>query len=113
MNPVSFGRKPPPVCRRGLNRETVALAGSALAITRSRSVVISDLSSEGAGLNGRDLPPPGEEILFVAGSTDRMADVVWRAGDGCGVHFETPLGEDEIERMKREAQWTSVVGCWR
>jgi hypothetical protein len=113
MNPVSFGRKPPPACRRGPVRETVALAGSALAITRSRSVVISDLSSEGAGLNGRDLPPPGDEILFVVGSTDRMADVVWRGPDQCGVHFETPLGEDEIDKMKREAEWTSVCGSWR
>jgi hypothetical protein len=89
------------------------LAGSAFAVTRSRSVIISDLSPEGAGLNGRDLPAPGDEIFFVAGSIDRMADVVWRAGDQCGVRFDPPLDSDEIARMKRETQWEDVVGCWR
>ena len=113
MNPISFGRKPPQECRRGFDREDVMLAGSALALARSRSVVISDLSEEGAGLNGRDLPPPGEEILFVAGTTDRMADVMWRAGDQCGIRFDMPLDTDDVERMKREAHWEKVVGCWR
>jgi hypothetical protein len=113
MDPVTFGRKSPPVCRRGSGRETVTLAGSALAMTRSRSIAICDLSPEGAALNGRDLPPPGEEFLFVAGSTDRMADVVWQAGDKCGVRFDAPLDPDDVALMKREAQWETVVGCWR
>jgi len=113
MDAISFGRKPPQECRRGSGREEVMLAGSALALSRSRSVVISDLSPEGAGLNGRDLPPPGDEVLFVAGTTDRMADVMWRAGDQCGIRFDTPLEDDDVARMKTEAHWEKVVGCWR
>ncbi len=110
---MALGNKPPPAGRRGAEREDVTLAGSALAMTRSRSVIICDLSSDGAGLHARDLPLPGEELLFVAGSTERMADVAWRAKDRCGIRFDPPLESNEIARMKREAQWETVAGWWR
>ena len=89
------------------------LAGSALAVTRSRSVVISDLSLEGAGLGGRDLPPPGDDLLMVVGSVDEMARVVWRTGDKCGISFDQPIEERIIAQMKREAGWASVTGWAR
>ena len=89
------------------------LAGSAMALTRSRSVVVSDLSVEGAKLGGRDLPPPGDELLIVVGSTDRMAHVVWRTADKCGIFFEQPLHEETIAFMKQEASWAAVTGWAR
>jgi hypothetical protein len=110
---VTFGKKLADVCRRGADREQVMLAGSAMALTRSRSVVISDLSAEGAALGGRDLPPPGDELLMIVGSLDRMAKVVWRSGDKCGVHFDEPLAAENIAQMKRQADWESVTGWAR
>jgi hypothetical protein len=86
------------------------LAGSALAVTRSRSVVVSDLSLEGAGIGGRDLPGPGDDVLVLVGSVDEMARVVWRAGDKCGISFDQPLQEEIIAQMKAEARWASVTG---
>ena len=86
------------------------LAGSAMAITRSRSVVVSDLSTFGARLGGRDLPHRGDEVLMVVGPVDAMAKVVWQSGDMCGLRFDEPLGEPMIETMKRDASWASVTG---
>ncbi len=107
---MSFGRRVTPICSRRSGREAVMLAGSAMAVTRSRSVVVSDLSSQGAGLAGRDLPPAGDDVLMVVGTTDRMATVVWRHGDKCGIRFDQPLGNDNIELMKSEAPWAAVTG---
>jgi len=110
---MSFGKKIADICRRTDNREQVALAGSAMALTRSRSIIVSDLSSEGAGLDGRDLPPPGEEVLVVIGSRDAFAKVVWRRDDHCGVRFDEALEPEQIAQMKEEAGWTEVAGWWR
>lgn len=110
---MSFGKKVADICRRTDNREQVSLAGSAMALTRSRSIIVSDLSSEGAGLDGRDLPLPGEEVLVVIGSRDAFAKVVWRRDDKCGVRFEETLTPEHIEQMKQEAAWTNVAGWWR
>jgi hypothetical protein len=89
------------------------LAGSAYSITRSRAVVISDLCPEGAQLDGRDLPAPGDDLVMVAGSFDAMAKVVWRRGDKCGIHFDDVVAAEELARMKQEAKWDSVAGWYR
>ena len=104
-----FGKKSQ-VCRRKLPREEVTLAGSALAVTRSRSVVISDVSADGAALGGRDLPRSGDDLFIVVGSLDRLARVVWHDSDRCGVRFDQPVSQANIEQMKKEAGWASVTG---
>jgi hypothetical protein len=98
---------------RRSHREPVMLAGSAFGISRSRSVVISDLCPEGAQLDGRDLPPPGDDLVMVVGSFDTMAKVVWCSGDKCGVHFDEVVAYETLTRMKQEAQWTAVAGWYR
>ena len=103
----------PSDCRRKAERETVTLAGSALALGCSRSIMISDLSSDGAQIDGRDLPPPGEDMLMVAGSQDAFARIVWRTDDKCGIRFDETLGPDNLALMKEEASWTAVAGWWR
>ena len=97
------------VCRRVLPRVEVSLAASALAIARSRSVVVTDISLEGAKLDGRDLPPAGEDMLMVVGSLDAMATVVWSAGNKCGVQFDEAIADETIAQMKREADWASIA----
>jgi len=109
---MSFGKKKVMgSCRRRIPRERVMLAGSAMSITRSRSVMIADLSAEGARIGGRDLPEPGSEVLLVVGPVDRMGKVMWRKGDRCGVRVDHALAPEAIVKMKQEAAWDSVV-CW-
>ena len=100
-------------CRRQAPREEVALAGSALALGCSRSIIISDLSADGAQIDGRDLPPAGEDVLMVAGSQDTFAKIVWRTDDKCGIRFDESMPAENIALMKEEAAWTSVAGWWR
>jgi len=101
------------LCRRVSVREAVTLAGSAFGVGRSRSVIISDLSAQGAQLDARDLPPPGDDMFLVVGPFDSMATVVWRAEDKCGVRFDFAVADDMLQRMKRDAQWESVSGWYR
>ncbi len=109
---MTFGRKKKifVACRRTIPREPVTLAGSAMSIARSRSVTISDLSAEGAGIAGRDLPSPGENLLLVVGSIDRLGKVMWRRGERCGIRVDQPLRRENILRMKQEGSWESVIG---
>ena len=100
-------------CRRQSTREPVTLAGSALGFGRSRSVIVSDLSPEGAKLDARDLPPPGDDVFVVVGPFDSMATVMWRSEDKCGVRFDCTVDDDMMQRMKRDAQWESVSGWYR
>jgi len=99
-------------CRRRYPREGVMLAGSAMSVTRSRSVMVTDLSEMGARIGGRDLPAPGNDMLMVVGTQDRMGTVVWRTVEHCGVCLDQPLDGADIDRMKREANWADVTGVW-
>ena len=100
-------------CRRGFEREPVTLAGSAYGLGRSRSIIVSDLSPEGARLDARDMPAPGDDVLVVIGPFDGLAKVVWRADDKCGVEFDERLPGATLDRMKSEAKWMSVAGWYR
>ncbi|MEP6983837.1 MAG: PilZ domain-containing protein [Sphingomicrobium sp.] len=108
-----MGENHNPTCRRRSERELVVLAGSAFGLGRSRSIIVSDLSPEGAQLDARDMPAPGDDVLVVVGPFDGLATVVWRAGDKCGVEFDETLAIETLGRMKNEAKWMSVAGWYR
>ena len=107
---MGFGMKNFGSCRRQHAREDVMLAASAMSVTRSRSVMVNDVSSLGARLGGRDLPAPGDDILMVVGSQDRMGTVMWRTVEHCGVRLDEVLDTASIEMMKDEAAWDRVTG---
>jgi hypothetical protein len=100
-------------CRRASEREPVILAGSAFGLGRSRSIIVSDLSAEGARLDARDMPAPGDDVLVVVGPFEGLATVVWRGDDRCGVQFDDVLPGEVRDRMKSEAKWMSVAGWYR
>jgi len=102
-----------PTCRRTTERETVTLAGSAYGLGRSRSIIVSDLSTEGARLDARDMPAPGQDVLLLVGPFDGMATVVWRVDDSCGVEFDEPVPDYMVSAMKNEAKWMEVAGWYR
>ena len=100
-------------CRRASEREEVVLAGSAFGLGRSRSIIVSDLCTEGARLDARDMPAPGDDVLVVVGPFEGLATVVWRGDDRCGVRFDDALTGEVRDRMKSEAKWMSVAGWYR
>jgi len=104
---------PPQTCRRRCEREAVTLAGSAYGLGRSRSIIVSDLSAEGARLDARDMPAPGDDVLVVVGPFDGLARVAWRNDDKCGVEFDEPLPDYMLGAMKNDAKWMEVAGWYR
>lgn len=94
-------------------RQGVTLAASALSLDRSRSVIVSDLSPEGALLDGRDLPMPDEDLLVVVGPFESFARVIWRTGEKAGILFDEAIPEENIARMKKEADWMKAAGWYR
>ena len=102
-----------PTCRRASDREEVVLAGSAFGLGRSRSIIVSDLSVEGARLDARDMPAPGDDVLVVVGPFDGLARVAWRNDDKCGVEFDEPLPDYMLSHMKSDAKWMEVAGWYR
>lgn len=98
---------------RKVARQPVSLAASLYGFACSRSVIISDLSPNGARLHGRDLPAPGQDAFLVVGSVDTIGKVAWRFGDQCGVVLDEPIAPATIVKMKSEAEWQSVAGWYR
>src|SRR5690242_19840642 len=94
-------------------REGVALAASALGLGRSRSVIVSDLSPEGALLDGRELPMPGEDLMLIVGSLEIFGKVVWRTGERAGILFEDAIPAETIAQIKKEADWMTAAGWYR
>jgi hypothetical protein len=76
-------------------------------------VIVADLSPEGAQLEARDLPEPGDDLFMVVGSFDTLAKVVWRTPERCGIEFDEAVAEPTLATIKREAKWMSVAGWYR
>jgi PilZ domain len=105
-----FGKRMDGVERlRRVLREPLLLAASILTIERSRSAVILDVSQSGARLRGSVRAAPGQDLWLRVGCVDTLATVAWTDGDICGVTFDQPLGEDDLDHLRREAKNTIVA----
>jgi hypothetical protein len=106
----TFGKRVDGAGRRKSLREEVLLAGSARTVGSSRSVVVTDVSTKGAKLLGRELPRKSANVLVSVGNVDLFATVAWSGGDECGIAFETPLTPELTEHLKLEGRWAKVMG---
>lgn len=85
----SFGKRADgPGGRRSAVRREVAIIGSAMTLSGSRSVFVEDLCATGAKLVGHDLPPPGEELLLRTDDLAALGRVAWASSDHCGIEFD-------------------------
>lgn len=48
----------------------------------------------------------GQNIGLKSGKIDVLAHVVWSGRNMCGVHFDTPLTEDEVKQLTQVPQGT-------
>ena len=81
--------------RRRVKRRQVAILGSAMTLDGSQSVIVEDLSAQGARLVGRRLPPPGKEIMLRAGKHSVLGRIAWADRDRRGLIFDAPLADAE------------------
>ena len=88
--PVVGKRVDGPGGRRKEERWQVSLLGSAISLQAIKSVLIEDLSSNGARLVGRDLPRPGREVMIRANGLDLFGQIAWARYNQRGVTFDWP-----------------------
>jgi hypothetical protein len=95
-----------PTDRRRAARRPVFVAGSAVTIHGSKSVVVENVSSTGAKIRGRDLPGRGKQILIWMEGLDVLGSVAWTKSDECGVRFDVSLDADALTCLEQEAVGT-------
>jgi hypothetical protein len=101
-----FGKKVP-VDRRQSVRRPIFTVGSAVTVEGSKSVFVENLSSNGARVRGRDLPPVGKQILIWMDGMDALGSVAWQSFGQCGVAFDVALAASALGGLEEQ----SVATC--
>lgn len=60
-------------------------------LLRTDKALLVDVSSNGARLEGQDLPRVGEDLVLNIDGRSIFATVAWSDEDHCGVNFDDPL----------------------
>jgi hypothetical protein len=95
--------------RRAAPRETILLAASVLAVERSRSATVVDVTTKSAKLRGCGDVAVGDDLWIKVGVIDSLARVDWCKDDLCGVTFDQALGDDDLRHLRCEARHTLVM----
>lgn len=99
------------VDRRNKSRRQIFVAGSAVSVQGSKSVIVEDLSAEGAKLRGRDLPAVGKQVLIWMEGLDVLGSVAWSRFDERGVMFDSPLDPRALTCIEEQAVGTRFSFC--
>lgn len=89
--------------RRVAARAEAALPAMVTTVGDTHAVALVDISCTGAQLRGADLPEKGHELVIKVGTLQVFATVVWTRSDQCGVTFESPVANWQVEHLRREA----------
>jgi hypothetical protein len=95
--------------RRAALREPVALAAVILTLERSYSATVLDVSATGAQLRACGHAAVGQDLWVKVGIIDTLARVAWEEEGLCGVVFDEPLEEEDLDHLRREAKNTLVT----
>jgi len=68
-----------------------------------RRVGVVNVSSHGVQLTSPDLPDKGAIVLFESDTLKSVGRVVWTRSGQCGVAFEAPISESQVQQLQREA----------
>ena len=83
---------------RRSHRSNVLLAASIEASGASLPVKLRNLSTEGALVEGDDLPVEGSEVLFRRNELSVTSRVAWVHGKHAGVAFRRPIAQEDVLR---------------
>ena len=62
-----------------------------------------DVCRTGARLRCHYLPEQGEELMISVGSLRAFGTVAWSRRNECGIAFECPLNEDDVQNLREKA----------
>lgn len=83
---------------RRSRRSNVLLAASIEVSGASLAVKLRNLSTEGALVEGDDLPIEGSEVLFRRNELTVNSRVAWVHGKHAGVAFRRPIAQEDVLR---------------
>jgi PilZ domain len=83
---------------RRSRRSNVLLAASIEASGASHPVKLRNLSTEGALIEGDDLPVEGSEVMFRRNELSVKSRVAWVHGKHAGVAFRRPIAQEDVLR---------------
>ena len=102
---VGFGKRMDgPGGRRAAARKPAFRATGIMTVDRSQVGYLLDVSATGAKLDGGGDLMIGQDIWLKTGTIDVLAHVVWSGRNICGVHFDTPLTDDEMKQVSQVPQ---------
>lgn len=87
-----------PTQNRRTRRSNVLLSASIELSGRSLPVKLRNLSSEGALIDGDDLPIEGAEVIFRKADLSLAGRIAWVEGKRAGLSFSKPLHPDLVLR---------------
>ena len=103
MDESSISRNPRP------RRSNVLLAASIEVSGASQTVKLRNLSTEGALIEGDDLPVEGSEVLFRRNELSVKSRVAWVHGKHAGVAFRRPIAQEDVLRNIPKPRYRAAV----
>lgn len=94
--------------RRSAARQPLLLPAAVMSLQRSSTIIVVDVSSTSARLRGESLPQAGQDVLIRVGLVERLATAVWADEGLCGIRFDVPLDEQELDHLQREARYATL-----
>jgi hypothetical protein len=89
--------------RRRAQRSRADLPALVTTVARAQPVVLMNVSATGARLRGGDLPDVGGDLVLKIDKTEAFGTVQWKRQNLCGVAFDQPLREPQVEQLRSEA----------
>jgi hypothetical protein len=83
---------------RRSRRSNVLLAATIEAFGKAIAVKLRNLSTEGALIEGKNLPLEGSRVLFKRNELAVDSHVIWVLGDQAGVAFDDPIACEDVLR---------------
>lgn len=87
--------------RRLSARCAVPMLAVIMTVTKTRTMVVADLSCTGIRLSGDDVPEKGELLEIKLDKLGAFGVVVWSSSEQCGVAFEPSLREFDVEKLRQ------------
>lgn len=96
--------------RRAAPRVRIALPAYAQTVSGRKDVRLLDLSRTGAMLEGPSLPVTGQDVVIKCGGTDAFGVVVWARPERCGIRFDEPIPQEDVERQRLSGEFSARSG---
>jgi uncharacterized protein involved in propanediol utilization len=107
---TQFGKRVDgPSGRRAAPRDQVLLPAAVTTLRFAKTVDLTNVSTTGAKLRAIELPDEGQELLLKMGQVEAFGVVVWKSGDLCGIAFDQPLTDAEVQHVGQEGRLSRMT----